>query len=428
MRHLYLRIYLAIVLILIVFGILAAGLWWWLPERTERHQTFYQGLGAIVQRLLPAEPSPRTQREEALMAFHRTLPGRYTLLDGENRVLAHIGPPLAPPGDTDRSNGWQHIHGGPVWSLSLPDDRLLLARPQHPQHRGWRFLLALTILGGLLALLVLPLARGLTGRLERLQRRVDGLARGDLESRVVVEGRDEVAALATSFNTAADRIRTLLTAHKELLTTVSHELRTPLTRLRMGIELLKEEPRPELRTRMIEDVNELDRLIGELLLASRLDHLDRNEPVNDGMDEVDLLALLAEEAAPLEIEVGGEPALLRGEPRWLRRMIRNLLVNAQRHGDNREIICSVRTTAEGAELTVADRGPGIGAEEAERIFEPFYQSQGQQSGQGIGLGLALVRRIARRHGGEATCAPREGGGTRFTITLPRNPPAQAIDS
>ena len=125
-----------------------------------------------------------------------------------------------------------------------------------------------------------------------------------------MEGNDEVARLAGSFNRAAERIEQLVGSQKSLLANVSHELRTPLARLRVAIELLSGDERPELRRRIERDIEELDALIGELLLASRLDagvEIERQE-------DVDLLALLAEEAVHTGAEVSGGGDLVKRRP------------------------------------------------------------------------------------------------------------------
>lgn len=163
------------------------------------------------------------------------------------------------------------------------------------------------------------------------------------------------------------------------------------------------------------DVAELDSLIEEVLEASRLEARGpsaRQEPV-------DLLALVAEEGARHEVDVRGEALVTAGDPRLLRRLVRNLLENARRHGGEGLIEARVeRAEPSGLRLLVLDRGPGVAESERERIFEPFHRPSGSaESGQGFGLGLALVRQIARAHGGEAQCRPREGGGTVFEVLL-----------
>jgi signal transduction histidine kinase len=229
-----------------------------------------------------------------------------------------------------------------------------------------------------------------------------------------VEGKDEVAALARSFNRAADRIEALVGSHKQLLANVSHELRTPLARMRMALELLPADARPALRAQVSRDIAELDELIAELLLASRLDA--HAQPLE--REPLDLLALAAEEGARFATEASGEPACVEGDARLLRRLVRNLLDNARRHAPDSAIDLAVARRERHAVLTVADRGPGVPEQERERIFEPFYRLEAQPQADGAGLGLSLVRQIARRHGGEVRCLGREGGGSVFEVALP----------
>jgi signal transduction histidine kinase len=289
------------------------------------------------------------------------------------------------------------------------------------EHLALHWLVPLGAMFALLAAAAYPVARRITRRLERLRSRVEALGRGDLAARVEVEGEDEVAALARSFNGAAERIERLMQAQRRLLAGASHELRTPIARLRVAAELLASQPEargaaPELRDRMARDIQELDELIDELLVSSRLE--SRAAPPR--REEVDLLGLVAEEAAALGAEVEGEPATVQGDPRLLRRLVRNLLDNARRHGGGSAVEASVaRLTPGGARLRVADRGPGVPEEERERIFEPFYRLAGEAESPhgGVGLGLALVREIARHHGGDVRCLPRPGGGTCFEVEL-----------
>jgi signal transduction histidine kinase len=290
---------------------------------------------------------------------------------------------------------------------------------------------ATMVMAVMIGLAAFPIVRQISRRLERLQRGVESLGAGDLTARVSVEGRDEVAQLATAFNHAASRIEQLVGAHKALLANASHELSTPLARIRLAVELMKEATDAKRRAGLEQDIAELDQLVDEILLASRLDAV----PESALHEELDLLALAAEECARYEeANLEGTPVLIRGDPRLLRRLLRNLLENARRHGAPPT---QVRIAAEVglATLTVWDNGPGVTSEEFDAVFRPFYRraergSSGaardervdapshNSSSSGTGLGLALVRQIARRHGGEARCA-LHNGRCCFIVTLPK---------
>ncbi len=411
MRRLYLQVYLAFVGVLLLFAALMALAWWVLPEE-GRERPHLDALAGLIAESLPAQATGDVvqRRVQDLAArFDADL----TLRAADGALLAAVGEalPALPPERT--TSGWLHGRGGPRVALRLPDGRWLVARFQH-RYRPPGLLIALLALAAAVALGAYPLARRITRRLERLQVRVEALGAGDLTARVEVEGRDEVAELARSFNHAAERIAQLVGGHKTLLAHVSHELRTPLARMRMALELLPGNERPELKAKLGKDIGELDGLIGELLLASRLDVLEGLTRA----EEVELLALAAEEAAEHGVQAAGERVTIQGDPRLLRRLLRNLLQNARRYAAGAAVEVSVRPLPSGARLSVADRGPGVPAAERERIFEPFYRPPGlPETGEGVGLGLALVRQIAARHGGTARCLARDGGGTVFEVDL-----------
>ncbi|HEY4775049.1 MAG TPA: HAMP domain-containing sensor histidine kinase, partial [Xanthobacteraceae bacterium] len=277
---------------------------------------------------------------------------------------------------------------------------------------------ALATIAGAVAVGAYPIARRLTRRLERLKAGVEQLGQGDLSARVPVEGNDEVAALAQSFNRAAGRIEELMRAHKMLLANCSHELRTPLTRINMALtRSLDSQERDQVKA----DIAELDQLIGEILLASRLDAIR----APDRCEEIDLLALAAEEAARDAIAVEGRPVLVRGDRALLRRMVRNLIDNARRHGADAAPEVRVGPEDHVGVVEVRDHGPGVPEGERDKIFEPFYRSAGStETGKGSGLGLALVRQIARHHGGDVGCRPADGAGTIFRVALPATGPTE----
>jgi signal transduction histidine kinase len=290
-----------------------------------------------------------------------------------------------------------------MWHASNSRSRFLM--------HGAHVVLVLGLLGASIALLAYPIARGLTARLARLNEGVRQFGSGDLATRVAVEGQDEVATLAASFNDSASRIEQLVRANQMLLANCSHELRTPLTRMRLAIEKL--EPGGAAGAELARNIAELDVLIGELLLTSRLDVAKRP----DRIETVDLLALVAEEAAHFDREVSGDAVIVNGDPILLRRLVRNLLENARRHAGGATGI-RVAKHPDGARIVVEDTGPGIPTEDRERIFEPFYRRGESGVSAGTGLGLSIVRQIARVHGGDVSCAVRESGGSRFVVALP----------
>jgi len=291
------------------------------------------------------------------------------------------------------------------------------------------FLWLLGIVSLAVAVGVYPIIRRLTLRLEALQRSVQKFGEGDLSVRVPEQGQDEVADLARQFNATAARVETLVQSHKSLLANASHELRSPLTRIRMGMELMGgQQPSPAFREEILRNIAELDQLVDEILLASRL---DAREADVGTVELVDLIGLAAEECARVDadLDVSASPDSLevRGVAKLLRRAIRNLLENARRYSTG-EITVRVHRRQGRAEVHVCDQGPGVPVTHRERIFEPFYRLPGaSERAGGVGLGLALVRSIAGRHNGTVHCQDRADGesGACFVLALPPAPASAA---
>ena len=417
-RRLFLQLYLTMLGIVVLFGVLAA-LVWWLSHDERPDAELRRGIAALVTEALPPPDAPPAALDAALVRLGGDIDGRISVFGPEGTLLASVGRPL--PAPKKRPTGWR-ARGSRAFVVPLADGRLVLVlfRPDRglAQTPAIGFLAALAVLALAVAIGAWPLARRLARRLERLQTRVEALGAGDLSTRVDVEGKDEIAALARSFNRAAERIQALVAAQRDTLAAASHELRSPLARIRMAVELLAENGDPALRARVERDVEVLDELIEEILLASRLGTLER--PTH--RERIDLQVLAAEEAARAGAEFEGEPVTVAGEGRLLARLIRNLLENAARHAPGSPALVALEVDAGRALLHVCDRGPGVPEAEIERVFEPFYRRPGKGAENdgvsGVGLGLSLVRQIARRHGGEALCLAREGGGACFEISLP----------
>lgn len=416
MRRLYQHIYAALLLSLCVFAVLAGLLWLYVlgEIQPETRVGIDTALAELAMSAATAKPSDLTA---TLLQLQKRLGGGdIAVFSPDGASVASVGEPLPPPepptegGFTERPtlDGW-------VRTLALSDGRvLMLRRPVDYDEPIPRVFLLLGATFAAVAIGAYPITRRLTRRLEGLKKAVDGFGAGDLSRRVEVTGKDEVAALAGSFNQMAERIAELLSAHKTLLANASHELRSPLARLRMGVEMLQPQADKSLQREFESSIAELDGLVGEILLASRLETLE----IVTEMYPVDLLAITAEECAAADASLEGEPVTVFGEPRLLRRLVRNLLDNARRYGGGTAIDVSLTRRGEAIKLSVCDRGPGVAVEERERIFEPFYRPAGtlEQEG-GVGLGLALVRQIARHHKGDVRCVSRPGGGTSFEVEL-----------
>ncbi|KQX84393.1 ATP-binding protein [Variovorax sp. Root473] len=386
-RHLYVRIWLAVVGGVVILTLMAN---WIVRVAAEAER----------ERLAP-------------------VPREVVVLDSEDRTIG-TGKAMRVPGQ------------GLEFDVQLSDGRdmtLRVAPRERPTGTGgfapWRTPFGLgwmiALVGVAVALGVYPIVRRITQRLETLQRGVQRWGEGDLSARVIEEGQDEVADLSKRFNASAERIEQLVRSHKSLLANASHELRSPLTRIRMSLELMGDQPSPAAREEISRNIGELDQLIDEILLASRL---DASEADMGTIEAVDLTGLAAEECAQVNAELdlaeGTDNATLTvpGVSRLLRRAIRNLLENARRYGAG-EISVELGSAGGYATVRVNDRGPGVPPALRERIFEPFYRLPGaSERNGGVGLGLALVKSIAERHGGSVRCEDRPGGGASFVIRLP----------
>lgn len=379
---LYLRIWIAVI---VAVGLLTIAFGWLWRLNTEQ-----QPLREVI---------IRNEKDEVLgqsMVRPNRVPGQgveFDVLMKDGRTLTVQLPP-------------RQRTGGDAWRPWLP--------------RGSQgFLWMLGIVAVAVALGSYPIVRRLTMRLEDLRRGVERWGEGDLSARMPEKGNDEVAFLARRFNHAAERIENLLKANRSLLANASHELRSPLARIRMGLELMDPEPSPRTRDEITRNIGELDQLIDEILLASRLDTRDADIGT---VEPVDLTGLAAEESAragaELDTAESQQTLVVQGVAKLLRRAIRNLLENARRYSSGPVLVDVARRNGR-AVVRVCDRGPGVPEAERERIFEPFYRLRGASEREGgVGLGLALVRSIAQRHHGSAHCEANPGGGACFVITLP----------
>lgn len=412
MRRLHLKLYLAIVGTLVVFLFAGAMVWHHFAPPRMAMGGIESATELAIAMLNESRGDPARERD-VLVALEYQLHADVVLFDAQGSVVMSIGrgaPTLAR--EQIAKAGWSMTRSGPVLNQRLEGGRRLTvhSRQRYLMH-GLHLGLIFTAIAATLALLTYPITRGITARLARLQAGVLQFGAGNLSARVKVEGRDEVASLATSFNDSAGRIEQLVRAHQLLLANCSHELRTPLARIRLGVERVPGTD-PKISAELARSIAELDALIGEMLLSSRLDvakGIERAEPV-------ELLALAAEEAAYFDLEVSGDALTVNADPMLLRRLVRNLLENAKVHAGGATTL-RVERDERNARIVIEDAGDGVPYIDRDRIFEPFHRASTATKASGAGLGLSIVRQIARAHGGTVEYAAREGGGSRFTVTL-----------
>jgi two-component system, OmpR family, sensor kinase len=407
-KNLFVKIYLTLLASLAIVA-MASAIFVRLGQ-DEQETGWHARRDRLVAAMIPAGADPALL-QASLDRFSDALDADLAVYDAGGRLIASAGRSL--PQDI-RTRRWRHddFH---TMIMKLPDGRTVAARMEMPFGPGGRNPLAyLAMIAGIIGLAAYPVVRHLTRRLEQLRVGVDAWGRGALVTRVPENGNDEVAAVAKSFNRAADHIERLVAAHRALLANASHELRSPLARLRMAIDLYEQNPGETRKSEIIRNLAELDALVEEILLASRLDHVQKL----DQTGPVDLLALATEEGARNDIEVTGTPATVMGDARLLSRLVRNLMQNALRHGAP-PVTVTISCEENTIQLRVRDHGAGIPESEGARVFEPFYRPSGrsERSG-GWGLGLALVRQIAGHHGATVHYEAPPGGGACFVVTFP----------
>ena len=408
MNKLYLRIWLAVVLAMAVLTLLVGWAWRMAADPPLREVVVRNQAGEII------------GNGQARMGRSPRAPP----------MLRRDAPPVPasdPPSTDDADERAPADRNGPEFEVRMHDGQTLHVHLPRPPQSSWRapfgFFWTLGLVAVAVALATYPIIRRLTRRLEALQHSVEQWGEGKLSVRVPEGGKDEIGFLANRFNRAAQQIETLvqardalLASQKSLLANASHELRSPLARIRMGLELTGEQAKDEIRRNIVE----LDELIEEILLASRL---DAQEVDLGTVESVDLVGLLAEECArtqaTLDVPNGKTELVVPGVSKLLRRAVRNLLENARRYGGSTDVSVNLAQEASVAVIQVSDRGPGVPDALQDRIFEPFYRLPGASERHGgVGLGLALVKSIALRHGGTVQCTNRTGGGACFELRLP----------
>jgi signal transduction histidine kinase len=396
-------------------------------------------------------PFENTRRIFAVF-LRRNIPARneavITLVDGEVFKRSRLrAPPYRLHEDQELISRWARVRQTDRGEISTPGGRVMYwAEPIRRGGESGTFVVAifrdreeealndaiaaLAVVGFVFLLVGSLLAWRLAGSVLRPVRAVTTTARSisetSLERRIPVQGRDEIAHLAETFNEMLARLQQAFATQRRFLDDAGHELRTPLTIVSGHLELLEEDPAARQRTLelVLDEIERMGRMVSDLLLLARSD-----EPRFLRLDLVDVAALTDElhaKASALgsrdwRIDAAGRRMIVADRQR-LTQAVMQLARNAVQHTEEgAEIGIGSAASPVETRFWVRDTGRGVAAEDRERIFERFERGS-NASGEGAGLGLAIVTAIARAHGGRVGLKDSRDGGATFTIVVPTDQP------
>ena len=371
------------------------------------------------------DPNPGRRHvafRQALAQALKVSPDDVVVAPGPVRFAVFGGPPPAGPRrPPPQASSDQNLFGGFVAAVRRGDGKWLTVQPQPQLIDPWqlRFLLALAAS----ALAVSPLAwwfaRRIAAPISAFAIAAERLGRDPDAPPLAVRGSSEVKAAASAFNLMQERLKRYVSYRTTMVGAIAHDLRTPLTRLRFRIEAVPD----DLRAKLATDIDEMEAMVASTLAFVQ----DATRPVERTKLEVSsLVETVMDEAAETGADAAverAERAVIDGDPVALKRLVTNLVDNALKFGSAAR--GRVFRDAGMAVVEVDDNGPGVPESEIERAFEPFQRLESSRSREtgGAGLGLAVVRAIARGHGGEVTLHNRTSGGLTARVTLPLAPPA-----
>ena len=309
-----------------------------------------------------------------------------------------------------------------------PDGAVQIARPLTEVDRVLQQLLVILLVIGGIGILVAAVLGGVVARaalapVSRFTRRTEALtANPDLSQRLEIEGQDELARLARSFNATLDALERSAEAQRHLVADASHELRTPISSLRANIQVLQdaerlpEEERASLRADIIAELDELTALVGDVV------ELARGAKPSDIVDDVRIDQIVRQVVDRTERRGGDnvafrtslQPTVVSGEPERISRAISNVIGNAHKWSPPGGLI---EVDLQDGVLAVRDHGTGFDEDDLPHVFDRFYRAESARGMPGSGLGLAIVRQAAEAHGGFAEAANAPGGGAVVSVSF-----------
>lgn len=317
---------------------------------------------------------------------------------------------------------WREDTDGSTWYwVQVPVGEQTLALGWPDSRNDSRPFIALAV--GLLAGLGLSwwgagwLARRIMRPLSTLHQGMVAVGAGDTPALLPEDGPQELVALSQHFNVMARQVQTLLGARTTILAGVSHDLRTPLTRMRLALEMLRDHPTPALIDRLERDVDNMNRLISQVLELARGLQAEPVQPIDVATFFASLQEDFYDERTPIKTRFN--VTILQAAPMALRRALSNLLQNAQRYAAGQPIELVLEQVPDGVRLGVLDRGPGIPVTELQRMQQPFQRLDASRNAAtgGFGLGLAIVAELAKAQSWQFGLTPRPDGGLAAWLRL-----------
>ena len=455
---LYIKIFLSFVLVLIVTEALIFGLFVLFAGRSfrSRVERYVNAQSSIVREYIEEkirsepEAGPANNRELKRLIFDlgEMYRARVWLAGPNGNILIKSFDGDIPDDisrlrkrhakDSGHIEPYHHIRKGLVYYIYVPVDfrrgevggvHILFEKTETAQPERV-FALGLAGIGIVIALLIIPVSRRITEPVKQLKASALRIAEGELSHRALVKSKDEIGELGRSFNHMADKLERMIRGGRELTANISHELRSPLARIRIAEELLRERlERGDYKDLgrhlddIGEDIEELDRLIGSILVLSKLDI--HEEPLKlEPLDPSDLINGIVKRLEPVINRKGLSlmtvlscDSLVPGNRDALKTAISNILDNAVKFtADKGHVIIKMYSENEFLRISITNSFEKLSAEELSRVFEPFFRTE-QSPAAGSGLGLAIAKKIMERHGGSIKAGNSEEG-LRIEIALP----------
>jgi len=459
---LYVKIFISFVIVLIITEILIFGLFVFTAGRSARSRIarYVNAQSAVVRQYVEttirSEPHVGLSENRSLRRLIHDLGNIYqakvwmTGADGDSVIQSfegsipeatskfhqkHTPKPFANgPYHTTRRGFVNYIRMPVEFQKGEKGSIHLLFENAKGDHPEGLFALGLLAIGLVIALLLVPVSRRITNPLNRLRDSALKIADGDLAHRARVKSRDEIGELGRAFNHMAAQLEQMIRGGRELTANISHELRSPLTRIRIAEELIRERlDRGELQSveghldDIREDIEELDRLVGQVLVLSKMDI--REAGLN--LEPFDTAGLLSELIERLRLSIGRKALKVQthfvcdspvlGDREALRTALSNILDNAVKFAPERgRVEIEAFSEEDGVRVSVTNTFEALSMEDLARLFDPFYRVKPTQAG-GSGLGLAITKKIIERHGGEIE-AGNTPEGLKILIRIPSRPP------